>query len=115
MECIFSRFSLEISCDERSVGYKESFAPAILKVPVIQTGQEDFIRRVCNNPVRLVFPLSNGGVVTVDKPRVFRSKFINCKNDLVNQFIAVLTSVETSFAGVLKVILLGRLWWYWEH
>lgn len=84
--------------------FKQTFAPALVDVPVIEVCLEDLIVRLINLGVSFCLSLRHG----IDCEFVLRlgvaPGLVDCFYDLANELIAASTSIVSCFSLVLYVI-----------
>lgn len=80
---------------------QQSIAPALLQIPVVQTRQEYFIRRVGNDTICLIFALGNYRQLSINNAGVVSGEGVNGEDDLEDEVITLLPVVEIVLAGIL--------------
>lgn len=105
---VVGRLALEVGDHKRRLCLEETVIPALLQVPVVQAGQEDFICGIGDDTVGLVLSLSNHGQLTVDVAGVGRGQCINSKHNLEYKVVTLLAEVKVVLSGILHLGKRGK-------
>lgn len=104
MRDIIRRLAFKVRDHKRGAGLQQAIAPALLQVPVIQTGQEDLVCRVRDNAVCFVLAFGDECELAVNNAWVVNGKCIDGNYNLEYQVVALLSEIKVIPTGVLSIV-----------